>query len=192
MHFVQRRIFLQRLLKRREVPIHQRAEGRQRTPRVDERHDDGRAFERGERSLASVLIDEGRPRDLLARAQQPEARRRARRRRLGGRLLERRLPHSLDLREMRAIREDDERRVDQIARCKIAERLCLLHFVRHRHRRHEAFDLLVLDDDEPVRGVDRLHLSLQRVTALVGSRTPAAEHGDGEAQRENDMRPHVW
>ena len=40
--------------------------------------------------------------------------------------------------------------------------------------------------------IDRLHLSLKPVAALIGASPPAAERGEGETDGENDMRPHVW
>src|SRR5262249_46482704 len=53
-------------------------------------------------------------------------------------LLERRLSDFLDRGQVRAVRVDDERRVDEIAWHEAVERLRVQHLVRHRHRRHEA------------------------------------------------------
>ena len=101
---LQRRVVLELLLDRGEMPIHQRAERRHRTLRVDERHEEGRALERAERALLAVLIDEAGVRNRLAGLQQLESRRRAGRRRVGGCCWQRRLADLLDVGEVRIVR----------------------------------------------------------------------------------------
>ena len=65
--------------------------------------------------------------------------------------------------------------------------LRLPHLIRHRHRRHEALDLFVLDDEVLDRRIERLDLTLQREAALVGS-PPQADGERAGSERQNETR----
>ena len=54
----QRRLYLELVLNRHEVPVHERTERGYRAARVDERHDQRGGSERREVACLSVLIDE--------------------------------------------------------------------------------------------------------------------------------------
>ena len=161
MHLLQRRVGLERLLNRREVAIHQRTEIRQRALRVHERDRQRRALERAERPFLAVLIDELRVGHRLAGFEELERRTTSTAWSVAG-FSSGASPTFFTVAEVRARSIDDERGVDQIARRDAVQQLRILHLVRHRHRRHEAFDLFVLDGGLLMIGRDREHLALQR------------------------------
>ncbi len=149
----ERRVAGQRLLDRREVPIHQGTEVRQRTACVYER--DGQRFAPPVRKppLLSVLIDE-----LRVRHRSPFRHKRRRRTRhvafRHGRLAG--LPHVL---EVCLPIGHHQRGGHEVSRFTSGQLRRVFHPERHCHSRHETVNVLVLDDELLIRRIDRKHLA---------------------------------
>ncbi len=166
-HLLQRRVALDGLLDRREVPIHQRTERGKRARGVDERDGDRRPLERAEALLLAVLVDELHVRDGIAGLEQLESGRRRRCLRCGG--------FSIGAWPtfFTAVRYASFDTMTSVAFIRSPgatpfSRSGVLHLVGHRHRRHEALDLVVLDRRLLMVGGHLEDLALQRVAALRG------------------------
>src|SRR2546428_11379204 len=81
---------------------------------------------------------------------------------------------------------DDERRGDQIARLLARQHLRIVDLVGHRHRRHEARDVAVLDEHFVRLWLDAENLSLELV--LSGRRCAAARCGH---QNRHEQTSHI-
>jgi hypothetical protein len=79
---------------------------------------------------------------------------------------------------------DDESRGDEVARLGSLQHRGVLHLVRHGHRRHEAFDVLVLHQDFLLGRIDAENLSPHFVTARL--RGAAARRGGHEQDQDRD------
>ena len=75
---------------------------------------------------------------------------------------------------------DDERGGDEVARLLALEERRIPDRVGHRHRGHEARDVLVLDQDLPALGLEVENLALEGV--LLGGRRLTAGHQTEESQ----------
>ena len=161
------RVGLEPLLDGHEMSIHQRAERWQRALRVDERQDDRLSFERRDAGLPAILIDEGYVGHRFARLHQFEPRRRRGSRRGGG--WQRRFPNLFHVLQIRVVADDDQRRVDQVARFEVRELFRIPDLIGHGHRPHEALDFFVFDVRLQAIWFDRQDLSLERVLPVVRS-----------------------
>ena len=148
-----------------ELAIQQRAEVRQRTARVYERD--------GQRRVRAIPTGAARfhpgRRGARPAPAGPEATRRSptgMRRRLG----QRRVTRDIDPRQIPERVLDDERRSNQVPRRLARHHARLLHLERHRHARHEAFDVAVFDRDLLTRGIDGDDLADNFVGRLAGAR----------------------
>jgi hypothetical protein len=79
--------------------------------------------------------------------------------------------------------------VTEIARLLAFQQIRILHRKGHRHARHEALDVLVLDDNFVVLGADGQNLAVQFVLSLAGvagrrARGAADEWGDQCGEQE--------
>jgi hypothetical protein len=111
---------------------------------------------------------------------------RARDERLGRRLLDRRLARLPDAFEECVVADDDERSVDDVARLQRIELGLRPEPVRHRHRRHQPFDLAVLDHGFLAIERDRLHLAVKLVGVSIARAGTAQDVGDGEHGGKDD------
>jgi len=70
---------------------------------------------------------------------------------------------------------DDERGSNPVPRLLSRQRARVLHLERHRHARHEAFDVAVFDRDLLTRGIDGNYLADNFVGRLARARDDTEE-----------------
>ena len=70
---------------------------------------------------------------------------------------------------------DDERGSNQVPGSFPVITPCVLHLERHRHARHEAFDVAVFDRDLLTRGIDGNYLADNFVGRLARARDDTEE-----------------